>query len=192
MTKPDYLRRTGFTTEASWTPATHWQMRPEWWHADDNQATEHEVTRLVAAFVTALQPQYVVETGTNSGQTALAIGRALKENGHGHLDTLETDAELAKAAKEKLHGLPVTVLNQSSMNFHPGQAIDFAWLDSETYLRVGEFNLFQPFMHEGTIVGMHDTAPHHGVYGDLVDQLPGTRSIRLHTPRGVTFLQLVG
>ena len=177
-------------SEASWTPPTPWQLRPERWHAPDNQSTETEVSRLVAAFVVALQPDYVIETGTHKATTAMMIGRALMDNGHGHLDTLETNYELATAAKATLRGLPVTVLNQSSMNFQPGAKIDFAWLDSETYLRVGEFALFRPYMHPGTVVGMHDTAPHHGAYGDMVDQMPGTRSIRLHTPRGVTFLQV--
>jgi len=179
------------TTEASWTPPTTWQEHPERWHADDNQATEHEVSKLVAAFVTALQPDYCVETGTNSAQTALCIGRALLDNRHGQLITLETDPDLAAAAQRKLRGLPVTALNVSSVNFTPTQRIDFAWLDSETYLRLAEFSLFRPYLHAGSLVGFHDTAPHHGAWGDMVDLLPDTRSIRLHTPRGVTFVQVM-
>jgi predicted O-methyltransferase YrrM len=179
------------TTEASWTPPTPWQAHPEWWHAPDNQSTETEVSKLVAAFVRALQPEYMIETGTHKALTSMMIGRALVDNGHGRLVTLETDEGLAELAAMQLRGLPVEALHQSSMTFTPEQPIDMCWLDSETYLRVAEFALFRPFMHQGTLVGMHDTAPHHGAYGDMVDQIPGTRSIRLHTPRGVTFLQVM-
>lgn len=165
--------------------------RPDWWSAEDGQSTEREVTELVAAFVRALQPEYVVETGTCWGFTAFAIGSALQANGHGRLVTLEVDAERAAAARERCAGLPVEVIECSSLEFTPEQSIGFAWFDSLLELRIPEFERFRPWLPHGTVVGFHDTSPYMGsVYGQFVEQIPGTRSIRLRTPRGVTFTEV--
>jgi predicted O-methyltransferase YrrM len=90
--------------------------RPDWtnpgyWTAPDAYSTECEVTELVAAFVRALQPEYVVETGTAFGYTAAAIGAALAANGHGRLDTIEIDEEKVTLASDRCKGLPVTVVD---------------------------------------------------------------------------------
>lgn len=90
---------------------------PEWWHAADVDSTEIEVSELVAAFVRALQPQVVVETGTAWGQTAELAGRALARNRHGHLWTLEPDRLRADHARARCRGLPVTVVDQTSLSW---------------------------------------------------------------------------
>jgi hypothetical protein len=178
--------------EAEFTSPNPDCPRPEWWTAEDAQSTEVEVTALVAAFVTALQPEYVVETGTCWGFTAYAIGRALQANGHGRLVTLEVDAERARVARARCDGLPVTVVERSSMEFKPEQPIGFAWFDSLLELRIPEFERFRAWLPTGTIVRFHDTSPYMGsVYGQLVERIPGTRSVRLRTPRGVTFTEVL-
>ncbi len=171
--------------ESEFTPASDWCPHPEWWSAHDGMATEVEVLELVAAFVRALQPEVVVETGTHRGYGAEAIGVALAQNGHGHLFTLEVDEALHAEAAERVAGLPVTCLLQSSFEFTPPGPIDFAWFDSETNLRVPEFNAYRQFMHDRTLVGFHDTSPHHG-YRPTLDAL-GIALLDLPTPRGVTF-----
>lgn len=139
----------------------------------------------------ALQPDYVVETGTCLGQTAWIIGRALADNGQGRLDTIETEADRAKFATDRLVGLPVTVHVASSLDFTPAEPIGFAWFDSRTDLRVAEFERFREHFLPGAIAGFHDTAPHQGAWGSHVESIPGTRAIRLRTPRGVTFLEVL-
>lgn len=178
--------------ESTWTNPREDCPNPQWWHATDSQSTELEVSELVAGFVRALQPEYVVETGTCVGQTAQIVGFALEANGHGRLDTLEPDVERAVFARQRCAGLPVSVLEVESLSFTPAQAVDFAWLDSRQYLRVAEFERFREFLSPGAVVGFHDTAPHQGPWGAEVEALPGTQSIRLRTPRGVTFLQVSG
>ncbi len=177
--------------ESTFTRPTTACPHPEWWTSTDNQSTELEVSELVAAFVRALQPDYVVETGTCLGQTAQIIGLALQENGHGRLDTLELDPERAAFAAERCAGLPVTVHVQPSLDFTPAGPIGFAWLDSETHLRIPEFERLRPVIVPGSMVGFHDTAPHHGPWGRDVEALPKTRCIRLPTPRGVTFVEVM-
>jgi predicted O-methyltransferase YrrM len=177
--------------ESVFTQARDTCPRPDWWHATDPQSTELEVTELVAGFVRALQPEYVVETGTCVGQTAKAIGATLARNGHGRLDTLEVEADRAAYSRTQCDGLPVTVVEMSSLEFTPAGPIGFAWLDSRMELRVPEFDRFRPWLEPGAIVGIHDTAPHMGVHGTHVEQLAGTRPIRLRTPRGVTFVEVL-
>lgn len=176
--------------ESKWTAPRDDCPHPEWWSSTDPQSTEIEVSELVAAFVRALQPEYVIETGTCIGQTAWIIGESLRLNGHGHLVTLEPDEARAAVSAKTCDGLPVTVLCMSSLDFTPSEQIGFAWLDSRIELRVPEFERFRPFLAPGAIVGFHDTSPHQGDWGRAVEQLPGTRAIRLRTPRGVTFVEL--
>jgi len=175
--------------ESMWTKPRADCPHPEWWTSTDPQSTEIEVSELVAAFVRAMQPEYVVETGTCVGQTAQIIGMALRENGHGRLDTIETDDERAEFSRARCADLPVTVHVLSSLDFTPARPIDFAWLDSRTELRVPEFERFRPHFSPWAIVGFHDTGPHQGPWGREVETLPGTRAIRLRTPRGVTFVE---
>ena len=137
---------------------------PHYWHAHDGMATEIEVLELVGAFVRALQPEIVVETGTHRGFGAEAIGLALQANGHGHLYTLEVDPDLHAEAEARAYRLPVTCILGSSLDFTPPGPIDFAWFDSDTDLRAAEYLAYRPFMHERTVVGLSaqgsSTDPH--------------------------------
>ncbi len=152
---------------------------------------------LVLAFIRALQPDVVVETGTSTGATAEAIAKALRDNGHGHLWTVEIDENLARQAVARLEGLPATVhCADSRLWIPPELPVDFAWIDSgDAFHRIGEVRRWKPLFRPGAIVGVHDTAPNMGrqVLGNgLADLLHefGWQSLRLHTPRGVTFAQV--
>lgn len=166
---------------------------PEYWHSADSDSTEVEVTELVAAFCRALQPEVVVETGTAYGQTAQAIGEALQANGHGHLYTLETDAGRVEICRERVAGLPVTVIAGSSMAWTPPDAVDFAWFDSLLPLRVDEFRRYVEHMWSGATVGFHDCGPQHslrpGIEALAAEGL--LRPIYLPTPRGAIFAEVL-
>ncbi len=163
---------------------------PERWHSDDADSTEHEVTYLVAAFVGALRPDVVVETGSAWGQTAEAIGRVLLDAGVGHLYTLEPDQGRADATRKRCDGLPVTVEQTESMEWEPIDGIGFVWFDSLHHLRVPEFRRLYPHLAPGAFVGFHDTGPHQGGLRHEIEQLEGEGlllPVHLSTPRGVTF-----
>lgn len=169
--------------------------RPYYWTSTDDDSTEIEVTRLVAAFVTALQPEFVVETGTAWGQTAEAIGHALWANGHGRLVTIEPDRERAHFSAERCTGLPVSVHIGLSLDYTPEQPIDFAWFDSLCELRPREFIRYLPHMSSRGVVGFHDTGPQHPVR-DLLQRLTDNgvlpSPLYLPTPRGVCFARVEG
>lgn len=177
--------------EARFTKSSDYCPHPEYWHSADCEATEAEVIELVAAFIRGLQPELVVETGTYNGVMARAIGKALRKNGHGRLVTFEIDPKLHRAARRRCWGLPVELRLQSSLEWMPDRKIDFCWLDSGLETRIPEFNRYYPFL-KGSIIGIHDTAPHHQVRsriesGGILDRLS---PIWLPTPRGVMLAQV--
>lgn len=178
--------------ESTWTKPRPDCPHPEWWHAPDAQGTEAEVTELVAGFVRALQPELVVETGTHLGATAAAIGWALHRNGHGRLITLEVDRHLCEVAAARVEHLPVEVVCMSSLAWTPPGPIDFAWLDSDAHRRQLELRAYLPWMHDRTVVGIHDTGPQHPVR-ELLRPLEAEGLLSLldlPTPRGVSFARI--
>ena len=186
------------STEARWTPPSPWQPHPEWWRADpdDADAAEFEVTTLVACLVKVLQPEVVVETGTATGATAVVIGQALADNGHGHLYTVEIDPDAADKARERVNGLPVAVVCANSLEWDPPDRIDLAWIDSGTAeTRCAEIEAWEGKFSPGAVIGVHDTAPNmgrevlHYKLGGLIGDL-GLRALWLRTPRGVTLIQV--
>lgn len=185
------LLPTAADSEARWTPPRPDCPHPEWWTSTDAHSTEIEVTELVAAFVRALQPEFVVETGTCWGQTAEAIGRALEANGHGQLVTLEVEPQKVAYSADRCVGLPVQVTQCSSLAYTPDGPVGFAWFDSLLPLRVEEFNHYRPWLAAGALVGFHDTGPQFGGFGPQIAALEGVRPIQLRTPRGVTFVEVL-
>lgn len=177
--------------ESVWTPSSDWCQRPEHWNSDTADATEHEVTGLVAAFARALQPDLVIETGSNTGQTAHALGVALQQNGHGKVVTLDIDPEMVRATQERCAGLPVEVVQQPGWEYVPDRPVGMLWLDSDAHQRHLELVHFRPFLLPGAVIGVHDTAPHHPVHDHLKPVLHqlGATGLRLRTPRGVSFYQ---
>jgi hypothetical protein len=182
---------TAADSEARWTSPRPDCPHPEWWTSTDAHSTEIEVTELVAAFVRATQPDYVVETGACWGQTAEAIGHALAANGHGRLVSLEVEPAKVEYAAKRCAGLPVTILALSSLSFVPEQPVGFAWLDSLLHLRLPEFQRYRQFMEAGAIVGFHDTGPQFGGFGAQIASIDGIRPLQLRTPRGVTFAEVL-
>lgn len=181
--------------EDTFTSPSLWCPDPRYWHCEDNGgATENEVTELVAAFVRALQPEIVAETGSYTGVASHAIGSALARNGHGMLHTIELDPEFADAVRVRCAGLPVTVITGSALDWDAPRGIGFAWVDG-SWDRDAEIDQLLGCLLPGAIVGIHDTAPHHygwngysrnqGKYAGIL------QPVTLRTPRGVTFAQVL-
>ncbi len=195
---PGWFRRTGWagepTSEARFTDPRPDCPHPERWHSTDADSTEEEVTALVAAFVTALRPNLVVETGSAWGQTAQAIGQALTSGGYGGiLHTIEPDPTRADFTRRRCDGLPVVVEQLPSDQFTPPGPVGFAWLDSLHHLRVPEFRQLHPHMTPGAFVGFHDTGPHQGPLRSAIEQLEAEGlllPVFLPTPRGVAFAEV--
>jgi predicted O-methyltransferase YrrM len=186
-------------SESRHTPPRPDCPHPEWWHAPDSEATETEVSHLIAALVGAIHPELCVETGSHLGHTAQLIGQALSANGHGHLYSLEVDPARAAAARTATAGLPVTVLEQSSVEWTPPGQLDLCFIDSLYELRKAEILLYRPHLRRpGGIVVIHDTtSAQRGHYWDVradVEALEAEgvlRPVFLATPRGVAICEVL-
>lgn len=166
---------------------------PWYWHSPDPESTEYEVTALVGALVTALQPDLVVETGTALGHTAVVIGEALARNGHGYLVSIENDPDRVRTAGYRCAGLPVHLLCGDSLLWTTEDEIGLLFVDANADDRANEVRHFAPMLSDGAVIVVHDTGPHKHMRG-LIDELAveGLISDPLHlpTPRGVSLLQL--
>ena len=180
--------------ESQFTAPTSECPEPGLWWASDGQSTEREVITLVQAFIMALKPRRVIETGTAYGKMTSEIAYALHANGFGELVSLEVDPVLvehsrAVIASSGVQNLPARILHMSSMEYTPEGPVDFVWFDSLTHLRVPEFRRFYPYFHHRTVVGFHDTGPQHPTrpwVQQLIDE-GLLQAIFLPTPRGVCF-----
>jgi hypothetical protein len=190
----------GRNVEGGWPPRSPawWCPDPDRWHSDNDDAAEHEVSALAAAFVTALQPDVVVETGSHTGQTARAIGQALARNGQGMLYTVENEQQFYDQAREACKGLPVTVIHGDSMAWITSgevpHGVGFAWIDGLWENRIPEIEALYPYFSPGAIAGIHDTGPQFPWMQQQLAPLAQAGKIRLldlRTPRGVSFAQIL-
>lgn len=185
--------------EDRYTPPTHFCLHPEYWTSPDSEATEYEITELVASLVRAIQPEFVLETGTYHGHTAYSIGVALRDNGHGRLVTIEKDKTCYEQAAKMLWdngaNANVTYLNMNTMDYIPDQDINFAFFDSWQEGRAEEFLRFHGMgrIKPGAIVSFHDTAPHHQViqYVEKLEEEGYIKTVTIHSPRGFTVAQVL-
>jgi len=185
--------------ESRFIPRTEFCPNPGWWTSQDADSTEWEVSEMIGGLIRGLQPDVVVETGSAWGQTTKVIGRVLRANGHGHCYSLDPEpirhAYASWYCHDEVCAGVVTLIPGPSLEYTPPGYIDFLFCDSLYSLRAPELEKFRPWMHDGSFVCVHDTAPGHGqpeLYtSDLqgaLEAVPGYRNLRLHTPRGITFL----
>ena len=177
--------------ESTWSAPSDWCPHPEHWHSESIDATEQEVTDLIGGLVRGLQPELVVETGTEFGRTAAAIGVCLTLNGHGRLITLEVDEVKVGIATRLMRGLPVDVLIGRAEELVPTAPIDFLFLDSGFDCRGRELEHFAPHLSPGAIVAIHDAGEGRTVWDTITPTLEGGSwtGLRLRTPRGLALLQ---
>ena len=165
---------------------------PQLWSMFDGYTAEIEVLDFLYTLVRLTKPQRVLETGTWLGRSAIAIASALRDNGIGHLVTIELNGEAAEVAARNIDGEGlttfVTLHVANSLVIELSDTYELALFDSDIPLRRAEFSRFYDRLEPGAIVLFHDTADHHigsaaGVIGLMtMGMLEG---IFLPTPRGI-------
>lgn len=147
--------------------------------------------RLLELLVWAAQPRRVLEIGTFSGHSALAMAAALPEGGH--IDACEIDPERAAFAQRYFDRSP----HGSKIALHLGPAIetierlegdfDFVFIDAEKDGYVGYYEAVLPRLAErGLIVADNTLAD-----GRVVDGTPAIATFNEHVaadPRSVQVL----
>ncbi len=187
--------------------------RADLFHSFDTDGTEIEVLDLLHSFIVLFKPERLLETGTYNAYGTIAIAHALRENGHGHLISVEYSPEKAKAAEEKLKALGldsyVTIVNQASLEYIDSlgadtQPFDFAFFDStrpdrpDEFIRLREMGLLTDlaFFHDTSRARTENGNGKEGVqatYVDRLDEIEGQNSrggIELSLSRGLRMMQL--
>lgn len=168
---------------------------------------ECETGEFLFAWMRILKPKHVLETGTHWGVGASYMGAGLRDNGEGHLDTIEFLPEIHNQAKARIERLGlqsyVTCHYGDVAKFQPTVKYDFILLDTEPQTRFGEFIQFYDSLNEGGYLFIHDLHQHmhqipneeHGFawpYGKVPDFMLNVirtgkvRPFHFHTPRGLT------
>lgn len=163
------------------------------WSEIDKDATELEVTELIAALVRTIKPRRVIETGTYHAHTTRAIAEAMRQNGVGDLlRTFDTDAERATAAAATFGRTDTgqvkveVVLGALSTDLMP-DGVELAFLDSCMRCRHEELQIAWPRLTPGALVIIHDAAP---TRPPSAATPPGAHHrLDLATPRGLIILQ---
>jgi predicted O-methyltransferase YrrM len=137
-----------------------WSNTKSNWSAFNSGGVECEVGEFFYGMLRMMKPQNVLETGTHHGVGASYMGMALKENGFGHLDTVEfltPNYDIAKSRMTRLGLDPfVTCYFGDVANFIPPTKYQFILLDTEPQTRFAELIKFYPYLDEGGYMFIHD------------------------------------
>jgi predicted O-methyltransferase YrrM len=123
------------------------------------RGVEQEVGALLYGLVRVLKPNVCVETGTLVGDSAEWIGRALRDNGFGHLTTCDIDPARIEPASKRLQGLPVSIIQKPGIEtLGSFEMMDFVHIDSgDLECRINEvMSLDERNISPGGIVCWHD------------------------------------
>lgn len=176
--------------------------------AFNSGGVECETGEFLYSFIRLLKPVNVLETGTHFGIGASYMGLALKDNGFGHLDTIEFLPEIRNTAVERftkadLNGHVMSHLMDVNQFEPPVEKYQMILLDTEPQTRFAELLKFYPYLNEGGYLFIHDLHRHmhqipneeHGFawpYGALPEEIKQLvredklRPFHFPTPRGLT------
>lgn len=163
---------------------------PEYWTAWNPVSTEVEVSKLVAAFVTAMQPDYVVEIGSHYGQTTERICNALMDNGHGKLTALEIREDFTGSTMQRCGGTPpeyFEMVTADSLQYIPEHPIDILFVDGDEANRAKDVKHYTPYLSPHAIVICHDMSYYTEERDKIIEAWEGDH-ITLYTPRGLLIL----
>ena len=171
-------------------------------------SVEVETAEFLYAWVKLTKPDYILETGTHYGISALYMGQALQENKNGTILSVETDHIYLAEARQLwgivvLLGNPIGSQQISSLEMKSPQPYDLIFLDTEPDIRFKEALKFYPDLKPGGYMFIHDLHRHlsqepndeHGFgwpFGAIPDLLrrllveDALRAFHFATPRGLT------
>ena len=132
---------------------------PDLQTARTNSSASPEEAELLYALVRNLKPKVCLETGTHKGYASIHIGKALEDNGEGHLWTCDPKDW---GAKDLINGVAwsnrITYLQIKGKDFKSEQKIDFMFCDGfhEKEVVVEEMKSILPQLNKNAVVVFHD------------------------------------
>jgi predicted O-methyltransferase YrrM len=191
-----HVARWGESTQPEYTPATPECRHPERWKMYDTMTAELEVLQFLKALVVAMKPALIVETGTFTAISTIAMAGGLQENGFGKIITCELDPEVFAKAKERIDQSGVAGFiecrNESSLEMRIDGTIDILFCDSDHEIRESEVRRFLPQLNPNGLVLMHDASTHYKIVREAALRLQdeGLLSVvLLPSPRGLVIAQ---
>lgn len=173
-------------------------------------APELECLEFLFGMVRLFKPKLVLETGTGSGFSTIALAAALQENGSGHLHTVELDSRNVDRARCAIQVFDYKLLER--VTFHTvnsldliggwtGAPFDFVFHDSLIELRHIEFEklLQRRLLSEKAICVFHDTSrlrgeTMHDYSQEMIDALDrasqGRQWLECDLSRGLRLIKL--
>ena len=126
----------------------------------DDGGVEQETGELLYSFIRRMKPDAVLETGTYTGISSLYMAQALKDNGFGHMWSVEFEQfhidRANKLWQEQGVSEQITSIKADSREFKPDKQYQFMFLDTELNLRFGELVRFFDNLDEGGYIFVHD------------------------------------
>lgn len=164
-------------------------------------AVELEVGEFLHSLVRTVKPTVVIETGTHKGFSALMIARAMKQNGYGHLYTIDKqDYNVAADFNAFTLSDFVTFIHSDSIVALKDlcgrlEAVDILWLDSDHELKtvLSELEAATPLLKSGSYIAFHDTIsfPSEGEAVERIRQAhPAWEYLRLQSARGLDLMRI--
>jgi len=172
---------------------------------------EIEVAEFLYALVRVTKPQFVLETGTHKGISALYFALGLDRNGQGSIETYEVIPELQLEAISLWQDLGMVhrigAYLRPSLQAEGDTPIDLLFLDSEPQYRFDEFLYFWDRVVPGGLIIVHDLHPtmgRSGITRDGMDDWPygpwdeklgvyvenmKVQIVYIPSPRGLTIFQ---
>lgn len=160
------------------------------WHVKSEAGAEVETSELLASVVRLAKPMICFESGTNYGDTAEAIGRALQQNGCGVLHTAEIDTDKVEHCRARLEGLPVVVYEKEGKRLLEELGmVDFAFIDSGWLpVRLEEASIVTRHISAHGFLALHDCCQNYGPVYELVQQ-SGWNHVVFDSPFGLALFQ---
>ena len=174
---------------------------------------EHESMDLLYSLVRLVKPESTIETGTQNGYSAVALGLAARHNGFGKVLSVEIDPECTRQARslslklglqdhvEFVVGDSIEVVESGALS---GRRFDVAFFDSSTPSRPKEFwSLYNKGLL-GNFIVFHDTSrlreqtlvvsgEPQGAYLQALDEIEsevGSGGLEFGLSRGMRVIQL--
>lgn len=154
------------------------------------EGAEIETSELLAALIRHQKPFRCLETGTAHGQTAEAIGRALRQNGRGILHTC--DIERKPILADRLRDLPVVFHEKRGIDLINEMTFewDFVFIDSWWCpVRIEEVEAVVPKINPGGYLCLHDSSQNYRSVYDAALAASGWPSMVFHAPYGLAVLR---
>ncbi len=155
---------------------------------DRAQATEIEVSVLVASFFAGQRPTHILETGTHAGDTTQIL---CNYNAHATIHSIESNREWHDTLRNALgdHWPNLNLIHGDALKWTPGYGIKFgaAFFDATVEHRAEEYRHFRPHLEPNALVAFHDTSTYHptGHHVRELVKLGLIEGINIETPRGV-------